>query len=241
MSRFCWEETKFRSLFESATALNCYFPVVFSILKPALSGAFKSFSVALFCLGNGLLRNFVVGQARGFILDNNFHSLGFNCPANLICSLLNFLFAYHIPPRQPKPYLKNQGKYNGKKPDVASNLLTYQSLWKQTRWPTWFQRWQLLKWTWNQLDQQASWVLLVLTLESFSSVMKKNQTFKWQTETIKQLRIVEVQKQNTECFDGCNSRPHGNWKKEALISGKRLRPHRYLKKGTFLDNTVYSW
>lgn len=34
------------------------------------------------------------------------HLLGFICPSSFICSFLNFLFAYHLPPRQPKPYLQ---------------------------------------------------------------------------------------------------------------------------------------
>lgn len=90
-------------------ALNCY---SFK-LHPQVVVSSKHFSVdvVLFCLGNGRLRNLEVGQARGFILpNNNFHSLGFNCPANLICSLLNFLFAYHIPPRHPNPYLEERKK-----------------------------------------------------------------------------------------------------------------------------------
>lgn len=40
----------------------------------------------------------------GLINDllSNCHLLGLICPSIFICSLLNFLFAYHLPPRQPK-------------------------------------------------------------------------------------------------------------------------------------------
>lgn len=38
------------------------------------------------------------------------HLLGFICPNNFICSLLKFLFAYHFPPRKPKPYLKSKAQ-----------------------------------------------------------------------------------------------------------------------------------
>lgn len=42
----------------------------------------------------------------GLICPSSCHLLGFICPSNFICSLLNCLFAYHFPPRQPKPYLQ---------------------------------------------------------------------------------------------------------------------------------------
>lgn len=91
----------------AAELYNCELVLVeFPILRAEAASSSK-FSDALVVVSaarvlvNDLLRNCSF-KPFGFIRPSNSHLLGFICPNNFICSLLNFLFAYHLPPRQPK-------------------------------------------------------------------------------------------------------------------------------------------
>lgn len=92
-----------------------YYRAIFSDVLTAFSGAMD--------LGNLFLRNWNC-HPLGFIRPSSCHLLGFICPDNFICSFLNFLFAYHLPPRQPKPYLQlsKGGKDTIKKFKLSSSV-----------------------------------------------------------------------------------------------------------------------
>lgn len=84
-----------------------------SILGAAAALSFDSFCNASELLTESLddlfLSNGILMDWRfGLFKKCNLHLLGLTCPSNFICSLLNFLFVYHFPPRHPKAYLHQQ-------------------------------------------------------------------------------------------------------------------------------------
>lgn len=88
----------------------CYICICYrgGLVSPTLCATGKSF-----CNAPDVITAFS-GLINGLRRNLSCHCLGLICPNNFICSFLNFLFAYHFPPRQPRPYLQYREKQKEK-------------------------------------------------------------------------------------------------------------------------------